>query len=130
MPRKFNTTGFLASRKDPAKRAEFLFGEPMKTCPKCGSWNFKYQTPIQLVETVDELEPEKLVRSWAKSMKTNGGLLEGPVFIMCFDCAHKGPAVDCTGRTSAEVGQDPVVSKEVRRLWNEQDRDSIQSQGD
>lgn len=38
---------------------------------------------------------------------------------MCRDCNFKAPAVDCSGRTSEEVGQDPKVFAEMKRLWLE-----------
>lgn len=108
--------------KDPAKRAEFVFGQPMKPCPKCGSYKMGYQTPIKL-----DLKPEdsarQVVSKWAREMKETGGILKGPVFLMCQGCQHKGPSVDCSGRTSAEVGRDPKVSAEVKRLWNSQEAD-------
>ena len=105
--------------KNPAKRAEFVFGQPMKPCPKCGSYNFVFQTPIQMgIEPTDS--PRKILGEWARQMKWTGGLLKGPVFLMCRDCGHNGPSVDCSGRTSVDVGKDPKVSAEVKRLWNSQ----------
>ena len=34
--------------KDPAKRAEWLYGQPMTPCPACGSYDMKPQMPIQI----------------------------------------------------------------------------------
>ncbi len=110
----------LGILRDPSKRAEFVFGQPMKPCPKCGSYKMGYQTPIKL-----DLKPEdsarQVVSKWAREMKETGGILKGPVFLMCQGCQHKGPSVDCSGRTSVEVGRDPKVASEVKRLWNSQE---------
>jgi len=93
----------------------------MQPCPKCGSFNFKFQTPIQMKETILATDTvRQMVGKWARAVKDGNTPLEAPVFIMCFDCGHKGPAMDCTGRTSEEVGQDRVVAATVKRLWNEQ----------
>lgn len=83
--------------RDPAKRAEFIFGQPMNPCPRCGGYKMIYQTPID------------------SEMK-----LKGPVWIMCEECFHDGPKLDCAGMTREQVGRDPLVAKEVKRLWNEQ----------
>jgi hypothetical protein len=37
---------------------------------------------------------------------------------MCFDCFHKGPSLDCSGKTSEEVGQDPIIYQKMKDLWN------------
>ena len=39
--------------KDPAKRAEWVYGQPMAACPKCGSYNMKPQMPIAMETTGD-----------------------------------------------------------------------------
>lgn len=106
-----------------AKRAAFVFGQPMKPCPKCGGYNLLHQTPIKMKEPILATDSAaQAVGKWARSVKDGNTPLEGPVYIMCRTCYHKGPAVDCTGRTSEEIGRDPVVAKEVKRLWNEQSR--------
>ena len=105
--------------KDPAKRAEFIFGQPMEPCPRCGGYNLRNQTPIVMDLPVDA-SPKQMLGAWARATKGGAAPLEGPVCIMCVDCRHKGPAVDCSGRTSEDVGQDPVVSAEMKRLWNDQ----------
>ena len=105
--------------KNPAKRAEFVFGQPMQPCPKCGGYNLRSQTPIDCHILPTDTAKE-LLGKWARATKDGATRLEGPVFIMCGDCRHKGPAVDCSGRTREEVGQDPLVSAEMKRLWNEQ----------
>ena len=93
----------------------------MKPCPKCGSYHIKHQTPIQMKEPVLATDSAKqIVGKWARAVRDGNNALEGPVFLMCFDCGHKGPAVDCTGRTAEDVGRDPIVAATVKRLWNEQ----------
>ena len=37
--------------KDPAKRAEWVYGQPMAPCPACGSYNMKPQMPIAMETT-------------------------------------------------------------------------------
>ena len=37
-----------------------------------------------------------------------------------WDCGHKGPAVDCTGRTSEDCCADKALNAEMKRLWNAQ----------
>ncbi|MDB6027534.1 MAG: hypothetical protein JWM68_3757 [Verrucomicrobiales bacterium] len=107
--------------KDPAKRAEWIYGQPMKPCPKCKSYNFKHQTPIKMDEPIHSNDSvAQAVGKWARAIKSGNTPLEGPVFMMCFDCGHKGPSVDCTGRTSEDVGRDKAVSDSVKKLWNEQ----------
>lgn len=114
--------------KDPAKRAEFVFGQPMKPCPKCGSYRMGYQTPIKLDIKPDD-SARQIVEKWALEVKATSGILEGPVFLVCQDCRHKGPSLDCSGRTSADVGRDPKVSAEVKRLWNSQEQKTPVSRG-
>ena len=103
------------------KRIKMIYNQDMNPCPVCGSWHFIAQTPIQLELDADDIEnPRKAIGKWVAAHKDGPPMLKGPCFFMCFDCGHKGPAVDCSGRTSEEVGQDPVVWKEMKRLWNEQ----------
>ena len=54
--------------KDPAKRAEWVYGQPMAPCPKCGSYNMKPQMPIAIETTGDETVPQ-LVGKWARATK-------------------------------------------------------------
>jgi hypothetical protein len=115
--------------RDPKARCAWVYGQEMEPCPKCGSYNLKYQTPIKQSKEIkeafedSEFRPEVLVKAWAKATKSGHTELEGPSYLMCWDCWHKGPAVDCTGRTSEEVGQDKAVADEIKRLWNEAARD-------
>ena len=90
------------------RRCEIIFGQTMKPCPKCKSFNLKYQNPIKLDAPLpDEFDVAKLVGIWARQKKSGETPLEGPCYLMCFDCFHKGPAVDCSGRTSEDVSLDP-----------------------
>jgi hypothetical protein len=107
--------------RDPAKRAEFVFGQPMKPCPKCGSYSLIHQTPIKMAEPITAGDSAKqAVGKWAREMSRGDPQMEGPVFIMCRDCFHKGPSMDCTGMTRSQVGQSREVSDTVKRLWNDQ----------
>lgn len=105
--------------KDPASRAAWTYGQPMSPCPSCGSYKMKPQTPIKIELSGDET-PAQLVGKWARASKSGATQLEGPVYFICWDCGHKGPSVDCTGRTREDVGQDRALNAEIKRLWNEQ----------
>ena len=65
-------------------------------------------------------DAKKFLGAWARARKGGSTPLVGIAFMMCRDCAHKGPLVDVTGRTAEDVGRDPIVAKEIKRLWNEQ----------
>ncbi len=107
---------------NPAERAAFVFGQPMKPCPKCGSYRMMAQTPIVMKEPILATDTaEQLLGKWARTVKDGNEMMEGPFFMMCRSCGHKGPAVDCSGRSRAEVGQDRAAYAEVKRLWNEQE---------
>lgn len=106
---------------NPAERAAFVFGQPMKPCPKCGSYRMMTQTPIVMKEPIEATDTAKqMVGKWARAVKGGCTPLEGPVYLMCRDCFHAGPAMDCRGRTAEDVGKDRVVFATVIRLWNEQ----------
>jgi len=109
----------MLNLKDPAKRAEWVYGQPMAPCPKCGSYNMKPQIPIAMETTGDETAPQ-LVGKWARATKAGATPLQGPAYYACWDCFHKGPAVDCTGRTSEECRADRALNAEMKRLWNAQ----------
>ena len=109
----------LDTVRDPAKRCAWVFGQPMKACPRCGGYKLGYQTPVRQMEPLREGESVKsIVGKWARAVKAGNNALEGPVFVWCQACFHKGPALDCTGRTAEDVGRDKVVADEVKRLWN------------
>lgn len=105
--------------KDPASRAAWVYGQPMAPCPKCGSYNMKPQMPIKIELAGDETTPH-LLGKWARATKEGATPLQGPCYYACGDCHHKGPAVDCTGRTSEDARQDRALNAEMKRLWNEQ----------
>ncbi len=109
----------MLNLKDPASRAAWVYGQPMAPCPKCGSYEMKPQMPIQMALTGDETAPQ-LLGKWARATKAGATPLEGPCYYACWDCGHKGPAVDCTGRTSEDARKDPALNAEMKRLWNGQ----------
>jgi len=96
--------------KDQAKRAEWVYGQPMAPCPKCGSYNMKPQIPIAMETTGDETAPQ-LVGKWAQATKAGATPVQGPAYYACWDCFHKGPAVDCTGRTSEDCRADRALKR-------------------
>lgn len=109
----------MLNLKDPASRAAWVYGQPMAPCPKCGSYNMKPQMPIALETTGDETMPQ-LVGKWVRATKAGATPLQGPAYYCCEDCRHKGPSVDCSGRTSEDCRQDRTLNAEMKRLWNEQ----------
>ena len=109
----------MLNLKDPAKRAEWVYGQPMAPCPKCGSYNMKPQIPIALETTGDETA-QQLVGKWARATKAGATPVQGPAYYCCWDCFHKGPAVDCTGRTSEDCRADRALNADMKRLWNAQ----------
>ncbi len=119
---KMNRLAKLGSRHTAA-RAKVVYGRDMKPCPKCGSFNFQYQTPIKM-ETTGKETARQLLGKYARATREGVTLLEGPVFLMCFECGHKGPSMDCTGRTSEDVGKCKVVADMVKRLWNDQSNET------
>ena len=104
---------------DPAKRAEWVYGQKMNPCPKCGSYDMFPQMPIEM-ELKDADEPEKIVGRWAKLTASGGAVLEGPCYYMCMNCLHNGPSVNCAGRSAEEARKDPELNREMKRLWNSQ----------
>lgn len=105
--------------KDPASRAAWVYGQPMAPCPKCGSYEMKPQMPIKIDLTGEETTPQ-LLGKWARAVKSGATQLKGPCYYMCFRCGHKGPAVDCAGRTSEDARRDRALNTEMKRLWNDQ----------
>ncbi len=104
---------------DPAKRAEWVYGEPMAPCPQCGSYDMKPQMPIAIDLTGKETTAQ-LVGKWARATKAGATMLQGPAYYACWECGHKGPAVDCAGRTSEDCCADRALNSEMKRLWNAQ----------
>jgi hypothetical protein len=79
----------------------------------------KPQMPIQIELHGDETT-RQLIGKWARATRAGETPLEGPVYFMCWGCFHKGPAVDCAGRTREDAGQDRALNAEIKRLWNSQ----------
>ncbi len=109
---------------EPAQRAQIIFGEPMEPCPKCGSYDIRHQTPIVMDMPDNPTDTKAWVKAWYKATENGETPLQGPVYIECSDCLHKGPSLDCSGRTSEDVRSDPKVGREVKRLWNIQKKTS------
>lgn len=105
--------------KDPAARAAWVYGQPMAPCPQCGSYNMKPQMPIKM-EASGKETVSQLVGKWARATAAGRTPLEGPCYYRCVDCGHKGPAVDCAGRTSEDARKDIALNTEMKRLWNSQ----------
>lgn len=100
---------------------KFIFKQEMNPCPKCKSYDMWYQTPIKIEEEIPaNFTAKQLISIWARATKEGKTPLEGPCYMMCRNCGHKGPSVDCTGRTSEDVGKDPIVAKKIKELWNNQ----------
>ena len=108
--------------QDPAKRAEWVYGQPMQPCPACGSYNMKPQMPIQLdatsTTTTTSSDMLLFMARWARATQAGVTALEGMCYYVCWDCKHRGPAVDCTGRTSEDCRQDPALNAQMKQLWN------------
>ena len=109
----------MLNLKDPAQRAQWVYGQPMAPCPKCGSYSMKPCIPIA-VELTGKESPASLLGKWSRATKAGATPLQGPAYYVCWDCHHKGPAVDCTGRTSEECRADRALNAEMKRLWNAQ----------
>ena len=77
---------------------------------------------MQGVQQKPETIPQ-IVGKWQRAVKAGATPLEGPAYYACWDCGHKGPAVDCTGRTSEDCRADRALNAEMKRLWNTQPKD-------
>lgn len=88
-------------RDNPKGRIEFIFQHETNPCPKCGSYNLKYQTPIDLRD------------------KTHEKLL-GIAYIVCWDCKHKSPSIDVSHMTRSTVGQSSELGTKLVEVWNSQ----------
>ena len=74
------------------------------------------QTPIDV--DIDIADARKALGQYVRAIKAGATPLKGPCFIMCRACGYKAQAVDCSGRTSEDVGQDKEVWAEMLRLWS------------
>ena len=104
---------------NPADRAAFIYGQPMAPCPRCGSYEMKPQIPVRLAVSHDAT-PRDVLAAYVRSSAAGPLVVEGPAYYQCGSCWHKGPAVDCTGRTSDDCRNDAQLNKEMKRLWNGQ----------
>jgi hypothetical protein len=109
----------MSMLKTPAKRAEWVYGQPMAPCPTCGSYNMAPRMPINMDVTGNETVPQMLSK-WAQATNSGATHLQGLAYYVCRDCGHHGPAVDCAGRTSEECRADRQLNAEMKRLWNTQ----------
>lgn len=107
------------SEKYTAQRAKFTFGQQMNPCPKCGGYNLGTRVPIKIDCTSDD--PKTILKEWLKAHKS-GPVLEGYACIVCQDCFHHGPHFDCSHMSYDEVMKSHDVPKEVKRLWNSQEK--------
>jgi hypothetical protein len=110
----------MLNLKDPAQRAEWVYGQKMEPCPTCGAYDMKPQMPI-VIDLEDVNNGVDLARKWAKAVK-DGALLEGPCYYICWKCGHKGPSVDQKGRSSDEARKDAELNREMKKLWNNQSK--------
>ena len=107
--------------KDPAKRAEWVYGQPMAPCPKCGSYNMKPQMPIAMKTTGDETAPQDWPgqvgashqdRRYAAA-RARPTTPAGTAFTRGRPwTAPDAPARDCRA--------DRALNAEMKRLWNAQ----------
>jgi len=109
-------------KEELRKRVQERQHKDMEPCPLCGGKDLSPQTPIQMdSEEIDFNDPDaakKLLGLYVRTMKNTGGLLKGPVYFICKNCRFKGGEVDCTGRTSIDVGKDKEVYKKMKQEWN------------
>lgn len=109
--------------KHTAETAKFIHRQDMSPCPACGAFNMKYRMPILMKDPITAEDTAKqILGKWARTVKTGNTPLEGPCYMVCEDCGHQGSSVDCSGRTSEEVGRDPVVARQIKDLWNTQQK--------
>ena len=107
---------------NPEDRAAFIHGQRMEPCPKCGSYEMEPQIPVRLAVSPAATPREALV-AYVRSSAAGPLVVEGPAYYQCGSCGHKGPAVDCTGRTSDDCRRDPILYSKMKALWNGQRKD-------
>jgi hypothetical protein len=106
----------------PAERCAWVFRQEMEPCPKCGSFELRYQVPIVLPGEVGDT-PKELVSAWAKATRSGSTELEGVAYLQCGECLCRGPVIDVSGRTSEDVRSDPVVAQAIKDVWNKHSAD-------
>lgn len=94
-----------------------------KRCPKCGGYNIKAQVPIVMEEIKADDSVKQILAKWARARKSGATPIKGVAFIMCFDCGHEGPKVDCTGMTAEQVSSSPAIFVKMKSLWNSQPKE-------
>lgn len=106
--------------KRTQQHAEFAFGCKMNPCPKCGSWNIKYQVPIE-IDIPKGASARQILSAWARE-QAKGPRLKGYGFIMCFDCGYKGPHVSTEGMTYGQANKSVEFADKMKAAWNNQDK--------
>jgi len=109
---------------DPKTRAAFIHGQPMEPCPKCGGYDMQPQIPVRL-SVPDSATPREVLTVYFQSAAAGpAAAVEGPAYFQCGSCWHKGPAVDCTGRTSDDCRKDARLYAQMKALWNGQHKET------
>ena len=101
------------------ERAMMTYGREMSPCPVCGSYHLGYSMPI-VMEITEGDTARSLLGKYTRATREGATPLQGPCQMVCRGCGHKGPPVDCSGRTSEDVGKDPEVASKLKDLWNSQ----------
>jgi hypothetical protein len=103
------------------KMCEYIYGMDMQPCPECGSYDIGYSTPIKLPEELPgAFNAKEFLKVWSKAVRGGATPLVGTSCMICRECGHRGPSIDVSGRTKEDVGKDPKVADELKRLWNSQ----------
>ena len=108
---------------DPAARAAFIHGQRMDPCPKCGSYEMQPQIPVRLAIS-DQATPREVLATYVRSATAGPLVVEGPAYFQCGSCWHKGPSIDCTGRTSEDCRKDAKLYAQLKALWNGQHKET------
>lgn len=94
-------------------------------CLRCGRLPGNSHTEIcalqgEIERLRHDIKRHIAIASELATEKAGAPPLQGLAYYACWDCFHKGPAVDCTGRTSEECRADRALNAEMKRLWNAQ----------
>ena len=90
----------MSMMNDAAKRAEWVYGQPMAPCPKCGSYNMKPQIPIALETTGDETLPQLVG-------KRNKQIARAAAILGALGGASRSPAKAMASRANGKRGGRP-----------------------